>query len=120
VQDRGPDVGSGVLCIGQEQVPERRRARPFLQLLDDLRRLPAITAVHFGLYLSLVRVDMLSHECEQPFAAATSPWPRIQIPIDSPGALTASHDGIVCGNGTVCVNGIVCATDCGQCREEIS
>src|SRR5205814_185391 len=51
---------------GQEQVPQSRRLRLFLQRLDELRRLPAIAFRHLVVEARLVRIHVLVHERGEP------------------------------------------------------
>jgi hypothetical protein len=51
-----------VVALRQKQVPQSRRARVRLQLLDDPRGLPAITVRDFGAERRLVGIDVLCHE----------------------------------------------------------
>jgi len=64
------DVGQpgAVLAFGQKkkQVPQARRARLRLQLLDNRSRLPPIAAIRdLAVKRRLVRIDVLVHERSQ-------------------------------------------------------
>ena len=67
------------LGVRQEKVPQARCARLGLQLLDDRHRLPALVAAHVRVVLGLVRVDVLVHERDKPFAQFLNFWRVLEI-----------------------------------------